>query len=160
MSKIKNSRKTKALLLAVIFLMPGINFLSAQNATRHIITGKVTVGAAGNPVAGATIMVKGTKHTVSSQDNGDFNIIAQPGDVIVISFVGYKSKEINIGDKTDQLTINLSEDFSNLQDVIVVGYGKTKKSDLSSAVGTISNTDLNKTVNVTLDEALQGKAAN
>ena len=160
MSKIKNSRKTKALLLAVIFLMLGINFLSAQNAKRHIITGKVTVGAAGNPVAGATIMVKGTKNIVSSQDNGDFNIIAQPGDVIVISFVGYKSKEINIGDKTDQLTINLSEDFSNLQDVIVVGYGKTKKSDLSSAVGTISNTDLNKTVNVTLDEALQGKAAN
>ncbi|HYJ63724.1 MAG TPA: carboxypeptidase-like regulatory domain-containing protein, partial [Parafilimonas sp.] len=160
MSKIKHSRKTKALLLAVIFLMLGINFLSAQNAKRHIITGKVTVGAAGNPVAGATIMVKGTKNIVSSQDNGDFNIIAQPGDVIVISFVGYKSKEINIGDKTDQLTINLSEDFSNLQDVIVVGYGKTKKSDLSSAVGTISNTDLNKTVNVTLDEALQGKAAN
>ena len=141
MSKIKISRKSKALLLAALFLMPGINFLWAQNTNRHIITGKVTVGASGNPVSGATIMVKGTKNIVSSEDNGDFNIVAQPGDVLVISFVGYKPKEINVGDKTDQLTINLSEDFSNLQDVIVVGYGKTKKSDLSSAVGTISNSD-------------------
>src|SRR5690242_3233297 len=160
MSLIKTLEKTKAPILTVLFFMLGITFLFAQNPKPHVITGKVTAGASANPVAGATVMVKGTKNIVSSEDNGNFNIIAQPGDVLVISFVGYKSKEINVGDKTDQININLSEDFTNLQDVVVVGYGKTKKSDLSSAVGTISSSDLNKTVNVTLDEALQGKAAN
>ena len=58
------------------------------------------------------------------------------------------------------LNIELAVDYGHLDDVVVVGYGRMKKTDLSSAVVTISNADLNKTVNVTLDDALQGKSPN
>jgi TonB-linked SusC/RagA family outer membrane protein len=160
MSSTVISGKLKALFMALLFLALGLHSLHAQNSNLHVVTGKVTSGAAGTPVNGATIMVKGTKNATATDESGNFSIIAKPGEVLQISFVGYKSKEIKIDDNAGQLTVNLSEDFSNLQDVIVVGYGKTKKSDLSSAVGTISSAELNRTVNVTLDEALQGKAAN
>ena len=160
MSQIVVSGKFRAIFLAVSFLVLGINILSAQNANPHVVTGKIMAGAASSPVNGATIAVKGTKNITTSGEGGDFSIMAQPGEVLEISFVGYKSKEIKIDTNINQLTISLTEDYSNLQDVVVVGYGKTKKSDLSSAVGTISGAELDRTVNVTLDQALQGKAAN
>lgn len=134
--------------------------VSAQKTTARVITGKVLAGTSKNAAAGASVSVKGTKNAVSTGNAGEFSILAQPGETLVISFVGYKSKEIKIGDANIFFNVELSEDFSKLQDVIVVGYGKMKKTDLSSAVVTISNADLEKTVNVTLDDALQGKSPN
>src|SRR6266487_4262508 len=113
-----------------------------------------------NPLLGATVSIKGTQNSVSTGNAGEFSIDANTGDVLVISTVGYKTKEQKITAGASAFNINLAEDYSNLQDVVVIGYGKTKKSDLSSAVGTVSSTELNRTINVTLDEALQGKAAN
>lgn len=135
-----------------------ITQLSAQGSARSI-TGKVTAGVTGGPISGATVVVKGTKNVASTGDAGDFNILAKDGEVLVVSFVGYKTREIKVG-SSSTLNIALTEDYSNLQDVIVLGYGKMKKTDLSSAVVSISAADLQRTVNVTLDEALQGKAAN
>jgi len=112
------------------------------------------------PLPGATVSIKGTQNLVSTGNAGEFSINANTGDVLVISVVGYKTKEQKISGEVSTFNINLSEDYSTLQDVVVVGYGQTKKSDLSSAVGTISSATLAKTINVTLDEALQGKAAN
>src|SRR4051794_39517210 len=100
MSQIKFFQKTKALLLAVLFFMFAANFLCAQNTDGRTIIGKVSVGASGAGAAGATISVKGTKNIVSSLDGGDFSIIAKPGDVLVVSFVGYKPKEIKVDEKT------------------------------------------------------------
>ena len=150
----------KAVLWSVISVFFSFKQLSAQNGTTRIIKGRVTGSVSRASVPGATISVKGTRNSVSASDAGDFAINAQTGDVLVVSYVGYKTKEVKIGAGTNTLNIDLAQDYSNLQDVVVVGYGKTKKSDLSSAVGTISATELNKTINVTLDEALQGKAAN
>ena len=62
--------------------------------------------------------------------------------------------------KSDNVDIAVTEEQANMDEVVVIGYGKMKKTDLSSAVVTISNADIQKTVNVTLDEALQGKAPN
>ena len=140
-------------------LLFSITQLSAQNPTR-VIKGKVTGSVSRSSVPGATVSVKGTQNSVSASDNGQFSIYAQTGDVLVISYVGYKTKEVPVTASTSTIDVGLIQDYSNLADVVVIGYGKTKKSDLSSAVGTISNTELAKTVNVTLDEALQGKAAN
>src|SRR6185312_11161696 len=139
----------------LLFAIP----LSAQPPSVHRITGKVTAQSNGTGVGGATITVKGTKNAVQADDNGDFSILAAPGEHLVISFVGFTTKDIRLGSST-VVNVALSQDISNLSDVVVVGYGKMKKSDLSAAVGTISNSDLEKTVNVTLDDAIQGKAAN
>jgi len=131
----------------------------AQNAARRI-SGKITSAVSNEAIVGATVMVKGTRNMTSAGDAGDFSIMAQTNDVLVVSFVGFKTKEIKVTDATQTLTVQLAVDFSNLQDVVVVGYGRMKKSDLSSAVVTVSAADLQRTNNVTLDEALQGKAAN
>ncbi len=132
----------------------------AQKPVGRIITGKVIADVSRNALGGASITVKGTRNSIVTGDDGEFSIIAATGDVLVITSVGYKPMEIAIGATTNGVSANLLQDFSKLNDVVVVGYGKMKKADLSSAVGAISNTELNRTVNVTLDEALQGKAAN
>ena len=160
MRQVKIKGMIKAVLWFVISVFFSFKQLSAQNGATRIIKGKVAASVSQASVPGATISVKGTHNSVSASDAGDFTINAQTGDVLVISYVGYKTKEEKIGERVNTLNIGLTQDYSNLQDVVIVGYGRTKKSDLSSAVGTISSTELTKTVNVTLDEALQGKAAN
>ena len=160
MRQIKIKGMMKPVLWFAISVFFSFKQVSAQNGATRIIKGKVTASVSQASVPGATISVKGTHNSVSASDAGDFTIDAQTGDILVVSYVGYKTKEVKIGERANTLNIGLTQDYSNLQDVVVVGYGKTKKSDLSSAVGTISNTELTKTINVTLDEALQGKAAN
>jgi TonB-linked SusC/RagA family outer membrane protein len=141
-------------LLAVLLLL--LRPVAAQPPTRKI-TGKVTSQATGAGIGGATIVVKGTRIATQSADDGSFVITATPGDHLVISFVGYVKQDLTVGNGTT-INVVLAQDNNNMNDVVVVGYGKMKKSDLSSAVVTISSADLEKTVNVTLDEALQGKA--
>jgi TonB-linked SusC/RagA family outer membrane protein len=150
----------KAFLWAVISSIFFVTQLGAQTNGARVIKGRVTANVTGNAIPGATVTVKGTKNAVATTDGGDFTIAAQNGEVLAVTFVGYKTKEIKITDATQNVLVTLEEDFSNLQDVVVVGYGKMKKTDLSSAVVSVSNADLLKTVNVTLDEALQGKASN
>ena len=133
--------------------------LSAQPPGARKIAGKVFDQTSNNAVPGATITVKGTKNSVQADLNGEFVIMAAPSETLVISNVGYSSKEVKVGNSST-LSISLSTNYGRMDDVVVVGYGRMKKSDLSAAARTISNEDLNKTVNVTLDDALQGKAAN
>src|SRR5215207_3456739 len=114
----------------------------------------------GAPLAGATVVVKSTSVVTTTDANGVFNInVPANSNVLVVSYVGMVPQEISIKGKAT-IAVSLNAADNNLIDVVVVGYGKTKKSDLSSAVGTISSAELNRTVNVTLDQALQGKASN
>ena len=157
------SKISGILRLTLLGLISSFLFFSpsfAQKAVGRIITGKVIADVSRTALGGASVTVKGTRNSIVTGDDGEFNIIAQTGDVLVVTSVGYKPQEVAIGATTNGVSVNLLQDFSKLQDVVVVGYGKMKKADLSSAVGAISNTELNRTVNVTLDEALQGKAAN
>jgi TonB-dependent starch-binding outer membrane protein SusC len=157
-SKISGMMKPIIWGLIASFLFYSPSF--AQKPTGRIITGKVIADVSRNALGGASVTVKGTRNAIVTGDDGEFSIIAATGDVLVITSVGYKPMEVAIGATTNGVSVNLLQDFSKLNDVVVVGYGKMKKADLSSAVGAISNTELNRTVNVTLDEALQGKAAN
>jgi TonB-linked SusC/RagA family outer membrane protein len=114
----------------------------------------------GTPLAGATVAVKNTSVTEITDANGTFSInVPANSNVLVISYVGMLQQEVSINGKST-IAVSLNAGSNNMNEVVVVGYGRTKKSDLSSAVGTISGSDLQRTVNVTLDEALQGKAAN
>ncbi|MEP6747331.1 MAG: TonB-dependent receptor [Bacteroidota bacterium] len=142
------------------FLVPAHS--AAQNppaAAAKKVSGKVSAKISGLGVAGATITVKGTRNMVASNENGDYTVNAAPGEILVISAVGHATKEVKVGSSTTANVV-LTEDYNSLNDVVVVGYGKMKKSDLSSAVVSVTAADLQKTVNTTLDEALQGRAAN
>src|SRR4051794_5765263 len=147
-------------LLTLAFILLFSVSLSAQNSDTKTITGRVTSLRSDSAVADASVLIKGTSNAVTTGSSGEFKIQAHPGDVLVVSFVGYKTKEVKVGENDKNLNIALSEDQSALQDVVVVGYGKMKKTDMSSAVLTISSADIEKTVNTTLDQALQGKSPN
>src|SRR4051812_45478692 len=148
-------------LLTLAFILLFSVSLSAQNTATKTVTGVVTSLRTDSTITDATVLVKGTSNAVTTGQGGEFKIQAHTGDVLVVSFIGYKTKEMKVGENDKNLTIALSEDQSAaLQDVVVVGYGRMKKSDLSSAVVTISNADIEKTVNTTLDQALQGKSPN
>jgi TonB-linked SusC/RagA family outer membrane protein len=121
------------------------------------ISGTVTSGETGTGIPGATITVKGTKYVSSADDHGKFTITASPGQIILISSLGFVSKEQKAG--SGAMNVVLDQDTRTLNDLVVVGYGKMKKTDQSSAQVSISSADINRTINTTLDQALQGRAA-
>ena len=133
--------------------------LVAQIPAVHKITGKIIAKTNGTPVTGASIGVKGTKNIVVSDERGEFSIMASADERLVISSVGYAPREVRVGN-SGTLDISLAEDYSHLDDVVVVGYGKMKKTDLSSSQVTVTAEELHRTVNTTLEQALQGRAAN
>src|ERR1700722_14155306 len=117
------------LLAALLFFGP----LAAQPPAARRVTGKITAQTNGNPVPGASITVKGTRNFVQADADGAFTIMAAPNEILVVTNVGYAVKEVKVGN-AQTLTIELAQDYNNLNDVIVVGDGKIKKNDLSSAV--------------------------
>src|SRR5665647_1606279 len=127
----------------------------AQNSRE--ITGRVTTN--GNPVDGATVLLRGTATATVTSSSGQFQINAKTGDVLVASSVGFKSREAKVG-AGSVINFELELIASKLDEVVVVGYGKMKKTDLSSAQVTVTSADISKTINTTFDQALQGRAAN
>src|SRR5688572_18589391 len=100
----------------------------AQNAPSAVkkITGTVTDQATGRPVPGATVVVRGSTNAVASDVQGNFSISAEPGQVIRISSIGFASRELKVGSSA-VLNVGLETDYHTLNDVVVVGYGKMKK---------------------------------
>jgi TonB-linked SusC/RagA family outer membrane protein len=110
------------------------------------------------PLPGVTILEKGTNNGCVTDIDGNFTLSVKEKAVLVISYVGYLSKEISVKDQTD-FNINLEPDIISLDDVVVVGYGVQKKSDLTGAVTSISSEDIQKIPIPSIDHALQGQAA-
>lgn len=125
---------------------------------QRMVTGTITSRETGNPVPGASIIVKGTKKATTTDDKGNFKIQAAPGEVISVASLGFMPRDFKVGHGTTA-EIALQDDYRKLNDVVVVGYGKMKKTDQSSAQVSISSADVNRTVNTTLDQAIQGRAA-
>ena len=110
------------------------------------------------PVIGANILEKGTTNGVITDIDGNFALDVQPGATLVVSFIGYISQEIVITNQTT-LNITLKEDTEMLDEVVVVGYGTMKKSDLSGASVSMSEDQLKGSIITNLDQSLQGRAA-
>ncbi|WP_346317890.1 TonB-dependent receptor [Chitinophaga sp. YIM B06452] len=130
---------------------------AGQPAPRKI-TGTVTDAESGRPVPGATVAVRGTTNAVVTDNDGRFSINASTGQVIGITFIGFATRELRVG-ASNVMNTTLETDQRLLKDVVVVGYGTMKKTDQSSAQVSISSADINKTINTTMDQALQGRAA-
>ncbi len=160
MKKTKTARKPVVFLWMLVWCILAIAQGYAQDATaKRKITGKVTGKLGEEPVVAASISVKGTANSVSTSTAGEFAIDAKTGDVLVITSVGYAAKEVKIGTRSD-LDIRLEKDYNDLQDVVVVGYGRMKKTDLSSSQVTVSASEMQRSINTTLEQGLQGRAAN
>ena len=119
------------------------------------ITG--TVVDAMGPVIGASVVVKGTSNGVATDFDGNFSLNASPGQTLVISYIGYLTKEIKITAAQSKYNITLQEDKQLLDEVVVVGYGTMKKSDLAGASASMDEKAI-KGANITnIDQSFQGR---
>lgn len=110
------------------------------------------------PIAGATVIVKQTKKATVTDENGKFNIEAIPGQTLVISSVGYETKEIKVG-KQNLIEVSLTPVYSALNDLVVVAYGAVKKKDLTGSVSIVNVENAKKTASYDVAKLLQGQAA-
>lgn len=140
------------LILALFALVQTVGY--AQN---KVVKGVIT-DASGLPIPGANVLLKGTKQGTSSDFDGKYSISAPVGQVLVFSSTGSKTVEVTVGQSTE-INVKLVDDVSQLNEVVVVGYGTQKKSDVTGALVSVSAEQLmNRPVANALD-ALQGKAA-
>jgi TonB-linked SusC/RagA family outer membrane protein len=151
MKKIYRSFKT---LTIVVLLLLG--FVSAMAQTR-VITGTVTDGT-GTGMPGVNIIKKGTTAGTTTDGNGNYSLDAADADVLVISFIGFSTREIPVGALT-KIDISLKEDVATLQEIVVVGYGEQRKSDLTGAVSSVSRDKLSQSIVANVDQAFQGRIA-
>lgn len=114
-------------------------------------------GKFGGPLPGATVKVKGTTTGAQTDFDGNFSIKVADGNAeLEISFMGYETKTLKVGDKT-KFDFTLKEKSSEIKEVAVVGYGVQKKSDVTGAVSTIGGDDINSRPVLGVDQAMQGK---
>ncbi|MBQ6722911.1 MAG: TonB-dependent receptor [Paludibacteraceae bacterium] len=127
----------------------------AQSIT---VTGVVMAQDEPDPVIGANVMIKGTTVGTITDFDGNFELQANVGDVLQVSFMGYKPFEVKIAN-AGPLNVTLVPDNVQLQEVVAIGYGTMKKSDLTGAVTSVSADQLLKAPVAGIDQALQGRAA-
>lgn len=156
--KSKNCIKTTKLsyfmtVLLSVFMM---QFGFAQES--KTVNGTITSAEDGFGVPGATVQVQGTKSSTVTDFDGKYKLEAKTGDVLVISFVGFKTQNITVG---AQKVVNavLQPETAELKEVVVIGYGSQKKTLVTNAVTQVSGENLAKTNTVNALQALQGQAA-
>lgn len=129
----------------------------ALTQTQETITGRV-VDEHGNPLQGAAIRVKGASQETSTDSNGTFTFgNVERNAVLIISFVGYETRELAAS--ANLASIAMKPAISGLDEVVVVGYGTQRKSDVTGAVSSIRAEDFNKGVNTTVEQLIQGRVA-
>ncbi|RYC69971.1 SusC/RagA family TonB-linked outer membrane protein [Spirosoma sordidisoli] len=130
----------------------------APASVDRTITGTV-VDANNQPIPGVNLVVKGTRTGTSTDAQGNFRIaVADDQAVLQFSSVGYLGQEVPVGSRST-LTVTLVEDNKSLSEVVVVGYGTQKKSDLTGAVSTVTAKDIDRLPVAGIDQALQGKSS-
>ncbi|WP_293917122.1 MULTISPECIES: TonB-dependent receptor [unclassified Sphingobacterium] len=134
--------------------MGEINYSYARHLQQGI-RGKVTDGT--NPVSGVTVIVKGSAKATSTDASGNFSIDAKVGDVLTFSSVGYEPQEVNVVGTT--VSVQLVSENEALEEVVVVGFAKQKKVNLTGAVQAISSKDLEDRPVTNVSSAIQGKFA-
>jgi TonB-linked SusC/RagA family outer membrane protein len=134
--------------------------LIAQNifAQGNIVTGKIN-GPGSEPISGVSVLVKGTTKGTSTDNNGNFSLsVPNANATLVISSLGYERTEINLEGRSS-VTITLATATQQLDQVVVVGYGTTRKRDITGSVASIKGSELAKQPVQTATQALQGKVA-
>lgn len=143
--------------VVLVFLLLGW-FLPEAIAQKQV-SGKVTEASTKQPLPGVTVLVKGTNIGAATDAGGSYSITVPEGDArLVFSFIGYTPKEVPVGNQA-VINVALEEDAKLLGEVVVTGYGEIRKNDLTGAQTTIGSDAIQKTVNTTIEQAIQGRAA-
>ena len=143
----------RSMALALLLLLP----LSLWAQTVDV-EGTVTDAATGDEIIGATVKVKGTATGAITDFNGHYRIKAKAGETLEFTYVGYKTQQARV-QKAGTINIQLAEDVAMLDQVVVVGYGVMKRSDLTGAVSSIGEEQIKQGVNTNIEQAMQGRIA-
>lgn len=127
-------------------------------AQSYTVKGTVTSGDDGEPLIGATVSVKGKPVGVSTDIDGNYTISLTGKNTLVFSYVGYESFEYKV-DSDETVNVTMKSNSNELEELVVVGYGVVKKSDLTGSVASVNSDKLNKTPAASLSNALQGQVA-
>ena len=145
----------KFLLYAIFFLAISTSFGQGTGT----ITGKVISTEDQQPLPGATVVVKGSTRGTITNAEGEFSIQAASGEVLVISFIGFKETEVPVQPSLTNYEIGLSLSLEELGEVVVVGYGSQRKADITSAVSVINMEAIGNVPTTNVSRLLQGQAA-
>jgi iron complex outermembrane receptor protein len=145
--------KAIALFMLALFTT---NFIYAQDRT---VTGKVTDPKDGSAVVGASVVPKGSTRGTTTNSEGNFTIMMPSGqNTLVISSIGYNDIEVDVSNQSN-VSVSLEANNSNLNEVVVVGYGTARKRDLTGAVASVKAKDFNQGIQTSPDQLIQGKVA-
>ncbi|MBO9681379.1 MAG: carboxypeptidase-like regulatory domain-containing protein, partial [Flavisolibacter sp.] len=160
------SKKLVAILLMLCLafehdLYAKYNSPSETNQKVQTVTGTVTDSKTDAPLVGVSIQVKGTTQGTTTDANGRFNLdVPDKGAVLIVSYIGYAVQEINVTAQTTSLTIKLDQSIgSNLDEVVVVGYGTQRRGEVTSAVSSIKSDKFTKGFARDAAQLVQGKVA-
>lgn len=141
-----------ATLLVLLCLLPAFGFAQSVNVKG------VVYDETGIPAMGVNILKKGTTEGTITDLDGNFEIAVQKGDVLVFSYIGYVTQEITYNGQP-KLEVKLQEDSEKLDEVVVIGYGTMKKSDVTGAISSVNVEELASRATTNPAEALQGKVS-
>lgn len=150
---IKKLNKTFSCLLVGIFCLITMQGFAQETQ----IKGNVT-DSDGTPIPGVSVSVKGTSVGTVTDFDGNYEVTSSPSSNLVFSYLGYETQEVIVGEQTT-INITLKDDTEALEEIVVVGYGTQKKSDLTGAIGQVKSKDLTKVVVTNPADALQGRVA-
>lgn len=145
----------KRILLYIMLILVTVSQVLAQ-------TGKKITGTISSPgktgLAGVSVRIKGTTTGVSTDEKGQFTLTVPNGAVLVISTIGFQSKEVTVGSLSD-INVSLAESADGLNEVLVVGYGTQRRAEVSGAISSVKGSSISNLPTQSLDKAIQGKAA-
>lgn len=145
----KRNATFKVLLMFIVGL-----FLSVNTFAQQIVVKGIVKDTTGEPIIGANVIVKGTTNGTITDFDSNFLLNANKGDIIIISFIGYRSQEAQAA---ASMNIILKDDTELLDEVVVIGYGSVKKDDLSGSVVAIKAEEMNKGAVTSPQELIMGK---
>ena len=147
------SKSKRSISLVALFLIGCLQLL----AQSRMIQGEVTDAQNGEPLIGATVMVEGEKSGTVTDFDGNFKLqVTSSAKKVKISYIGYVDKIVEI---SDRMKVKLESDSQILTDVVVIGYGTARKSDLTGSVATVSSKDFNKGLVSSPEQLINGKVS-
>lgn len=138
----------------VIALFTGMAICAQQSQPLH----GTVLDEENEPLPGATVLLDGTDIATVADNEGNFTIMAAPGSKLIINFIGYEPKLVDVGASRD-ITISLDPKVNQLDEVVAIGYGTQRKSDIATAVSSVNMEDIKKSGSTQTLEALQGKVS-
>jgi TonB-linked SusC/RagA family outer membrane protein len=149
--------KKNRLLIVTAFMLPLLFFCLSGNAQNNSISGVVT-DETNNPMPGVNVVIQGTTTGTVTDSDGEYQLQASSGDVLLFSFIGYHTQEVIVGNQTE-INVSLSATDIAMEDVVVIGYGTQRREAVTGSVSSVSGDEMRDIPSSNITQALQGRVS-